>query len=74
MPIYSVKEAANRLELSERWIRKLLEDGRMKGKKLARDWVIYDLDYVQFLRGKDKKPRKKGVRNETDRIIQTVRH
>ena len=66
MTIYSVKEAANLLPISERWIRKLLEAGRMKGKKLARDWVIYDLEYITYKRGKDKKSRK-GVRNETDR-------
>ena len=43
--IYCVKEASKELGISERRIRKLLEEGRIKGKKLGRDWVVLNLEY-----------------------------
>lgn len=43
--MYSVKEAANKLGLTERRIRQLLVEGKLEGKKLARDWVVLSLDY-----------------------------
>ena len=43
--IYSVKEAAEKLGISDRRVRKLLEEGRIKGRKLGRDWVVLDLNY-----------------------------
>ena len=52
--MYSVKEAAIRLGVSDRRVRKLLEEGRIKGKKLGRDWVVLSLDY------KRKRETKKG--------------
>ena len=59
--IYSVKEAAKHYGVSERRIRKLLEEGRLSGEKIGRDWVLFKLgDYGRKLRGKDKKPRKGG--------------
>ena len=54
--MYGVKEAAIKLGISDRRVRKLLEEGRIKGKKLGRDWVVIDLNYTK------KKPKggKKG--------------
>ena len=43
----NVKQAAVRLDISERRVRKLLEEGRIKGKKLGRDWVVLDLNYTR---------------------------
>ena len=43
--IYSVKEAATKLGVSDRRVRKLLEEGRIKGRKIGRDWVVLDLGY-----------------------------
>jgi excisionase family DNA binding protein len=43
--MYSVREAANRLDISERHLRWLLSRGEIKGKKLGRDWVVLSLDY-----------------------------
>ncbi len=43
--IYSVKEAAEKLGISDRRVRKLLEEGRIKGRKIGRDWVVLDLNY-----------------------------
>jgi excisionase family DNA binding protein len=50
--MYSVKEAAQELGVSERRVRKLLQEGRIQGKKLARDWVVLDLNYKRKRRPK----------------------
>ena len=55
--MYSVKEAAKRIGISERHIRLLLQNGEIAGKKLGRDWVVLDLNYTR-------KRKAKGVRNE----------
>lgn len=52
--IWSVKEAASKLGLSERHVRLLLEKGEVKGKKLGGTWVVLSLDYTR------KKKRKGG--------------
>ena len=56
--MYSVREAAVEIGLSERHLRLLLERGRIEGKKLGRDWVVLSLDYER----KRKPKRKKGDR------------
>jgi excisionase family DNA binding protein len=43
--MYSVKEAASKLGISESHCRRLLEKGEIKGKKLGHDWVVLSLDY-----------------------------
>ena len=43
--IYSVKKAAQRLGISDSQCRRLLETGKIKGKKLGHDWVVLSLDY-----------------------------
>jgi excisionase family DNA binding protein len=43
--IYSVKEAASKLGISDSHCRRLLERGEIKGKKLGHDWVVLKLDY-----------------------------
>jgi len=45
--MYSVKEAAKRIGISERHLRLLLERGEIKGKKLGHDWVVLELDYTR---------------------------
>ncbi len=45
--MYSVKEAATKMGLSERHLRLLLQTGEIKGKKLGRDWVVLDLNYTR---------------------------
>ena len=57
MEIYSVDEAANALEISVRRVRKLLEENRIKGKKLGRDWAVLSLDYTKRARGRKKQQR-----------------
>ncbi len=43
--MYSVKEAAVKMDISERHLRLLLEKGLINGKKLSREWVVLSLDY-----------------------------
>jgi len=43
--MYSVKEAAQKMGISERHLRLLLEKGQIKGKKLGHDWLVLSLDY-----------------------------
>ena len=50
--IYSVKEAAQKMGISERHLRLLLADGQIEGKKLGHDWVVLSLDYKRKRRPK----------------------
>lgn len=43
--MYSVEEASKILGLDPSQVRRLLRSGEIKGKKLARDWVVIGLDY-----------------------------
>jgi excisionase family DNA binding protein len=43
--MYSVKEAAEKIGISERHLRSLLKNSVIEGKKLGRDWVVLSLDY-----------------------------
>ncbi|MFC1916254.1 helix-turn-helix domain-containing protein [Chloroflexota bacterium] len=43
--ICSVKEAAEKLGISDSHCRRLLETGKIKGFKLGHDWVVRDLKY-----------------------------
>ena len=52
--MYSVKEAAQRLRISDRHLRLLLEKGQVRGKKLGHDWVVLSLNYKR-----KRKPREK---------------
>jgi len=45
--MYSVKEASNRLGLDTSQVRRLLAKGEIKGVKLARDWVVLELNYIR---------------------------
>ena len=58
--MYSVKEAAAKIGISERQLRLLLNRGEIYGKKIGRDWVVLDLSYKR----KRKRKVKKGERNE----------
>ncbi len=56
--LLSTKEAAEKLGLSPDHVRRLLEQGKLEGKKLERDWVVLSLDYER------KRKPKKGVRGK----------
>jgi excisionase family DNA binding protein len=53
--MYSVREAATRLGISDRRVRLLLKEGRIEGKKLGHDWVVLSLDYRRKRKPKGRK-------------------
>ncbi len=53
--MYSTREAAERLGLSQAHVKLLARKGLIKARKLARDWVVLDLNYTR-----QRKPRGKG--------------
>jgi hypothetical protein len=55
--MYSRKEAAPRIGISDRQLRLLLGRGKIKGKKLGHDWVVLSLDYK-------KKRKPKAIKGE----------
>ena len=61
MEIYTVDEAADALAISVRRVRKLLEENRIKGKKLGRDWAVLSLKYTKKARGRK---RQEGIKNQ----------
>ena len=50
--LLTTKQAAQRLGLSSDHVRRLLEQGKIQGKKLGRDWVILSLAYKRKRRVK----------------------
>ena len=45
--MYSTKEAAERLGLSQDHVKLLARKGLIKAKKIGRDWVVLDLSYTR---------------------------
>jgi excisionase family DNA binding protein len=45
MSIYSVREAAQQLGISQARVRKLLAEGRIKGRKVSGVWLVTSLVY-----------------------------
>ena len=50
--MYSVKEGAQAMGISERHLRLLLTRGLIKGKKLGHDWVELSLEYKRKIKPK----------------------
>jgi excisionase family DNA binding protein len=49
MEVYSVVDLSEMLQVSEKTIRRYIKDGRLKGKKIARKWLIHEDAVRQFL-------------------------
>ena len=45
--IWSVKEASKELGISAQRVRKLLSEGRIKGKKVSGVWIVLELFYTK---------------------------
>ena len=43
--VISTKEAAKILGLSQDHVRRLLEQGKLKGKRIGNSWVVLELNY-----------------------------
>ena len=55
MATYTTKEAAARLGLEVSHVRRLLEEGKIEGRKFGRDWMVTSLDYQRKRRPKTRK-------------------
>ena len=68
--IYSTNEAAERIGVSERQIRFLLMQGKLSGKKMGHDWIVFSLDYKRRRRprGYRKAVKQKGKENITSEV------
>ena len=53
--MYSTKEAAAKIGISESQLRLLLKRGVIEGKKLGHDWIVLSLDYKRKRKPKTKK-------------------
>jgi len=53
--VYSVREAAAKLGVTDRHVRLLLARGELSGKRLGHDWVVLSLDYERKRKPKRKK-------------------
>jgi excisionase family DNA binding protein len=58
--MYSVKEAAAKLGVTDRHVRLLLAAGEISGRKLGHDWVVLSLEYERKRKPKTKKRRVAG--------------
>jgi len=67
--MYSVKEAAEKLKISEQHLRYLLSKGEIEGKKVSRDWVVLNLDYKRRRKPKRKMVLPKVVEEKRDVIV-----
>jgi excisionase family DNA binding protein len=50
--MYTVQDAAKKMNISERHLRLLLASGEVKGKKFGRDWIVLKLDYKRKRKSK----------------------
>lgn len=51
--MYSVREAAPKMGISERHLRLLLKRKEVKGKQLGHDWVVLSLNYKRKRKPKE---------------------
>ncbi|MCK8828140.1 helix-turn-helix domain-containing protein [Natroniella acetigena] len=51
--VYSVKEVAEILKITDVTVRKLLNKGELKGKKVARQWRVTENQLRDYLEGDD---------------------
>lgn len=65
----TVREAAEKLQMSEQHVRLLLSDKKLKGKKFGKSWMVLSLNYARR-----RKPKVKARKVDTAaRIIQAQR-
>ena len=53
--MYSTKEAAQKLGLSQEQVRLLARKGVIKAKRLGHDWVVLELNYTRKRKPKEKR-------------------
>ena len=43
------KEAAEKWGISEEYVRRLVREGRVKGRKVRRDWIIDSISLAEYM-------------------------
>lgn len=56
LKLYDVKELASLLDIQERTIRKLLREGRLKARKLARKWYVSEDSLKEYFSQQESQP------------------
>ena len=56
--LISIEEAAGYAKLSNRHVRLLLETGKIRGKKIGRDWITTQVEVEGYLKTNPKPGRK----------------
>jgi len=56
LKLYDVKELADLLSIQERTIRKLLREGRLKARKLARKWYVSEDSLKEYFGQQESQP------------------
>ncbi len=53
LKLYDVEELSDLLHIQERTVRKLLRDGTLKAKKLARKWYVSEEAIKEYFQAED---------------------
>lgn len=53
--LWSTSELAREAGVSSAYVRQLILDGKLKGTKQGRDWIIFDKDAQEWLRKREGK-------------------
>lgn len=60
LKLYEVKELSELLNIQERTIRKLLREGTLKAKKLARKWYVSEESLKEYFSQDEDKSQREG--------------
>lgn len=52
--LYSVSELSETLDINVQTVRKMLNTGKLKGRKMARKWYVTEESLRQYFDGEDK--------------------
>jgi len=58
MEIYSTRQAAEILGVSQKMITYLLRRGQLKGRKLGHEWMVLDINYDRRPPGRPRKEKR----------------
>lgn len=49
--VYTVSQLALKLRVTERWVRVMLKEGEIPGRKIGRRWFVNQEDFHLYLKG-----------------------
>ncbi|MBK6602363.1 MAG: helix-turn-helix domain-containing protein [Betaproteobacteria bacterium] len=60
--LLTVPEVCDRISLSPRVVRQMLHDGRLRGSKVAKKWLVDEVDLADLVNESSNRPRKRRSR------------